>query len=84
MRSYATDFSAGQDGDRPVPEELVSLLHYADDRSGPLHRWRHEQELEHLNPMAGDAVDFCSHISRLGAMVGSDPEGEIRESIVLH
>ena len=59
-------------------------MRYSEDRRGPLYRWRHEQELEHLNPMAGDAVDFCIHISRLGAMVGSDPEGEKRENIVLH
>lgn len=70
--------------DRPVPEELNPYLRYTEDRSDPFQRWCDEQELEHLYPMAGDAVVFYSHIPHQGAKLGPDPEGEIRPNIVLH
>jgi len=70
--------------DRPVPEELIPFLRYTEDRSDPFQRWCDDQELEHLHPLAGDAVVFYSHIPHQGAKIGPDPEGEIRANIVLH
>ncbi len=69
--------------DRPVIEDLVPFLRYAGDRSDPFQRWRREQELGHLHPMAGDALVFYRRIPHKGAMVGPDPQGEIRANIAL-